>query len=84
MFIRAFRRKQITDKTYLQNLIVYIHQNPVNAGFCLKPEGLKYSSYNALMGDALTMLSRKEAIALFENKENFTFCNGKVVDMDFD
>lgn len=33
LFIKTFKRKEIDSKTYLRNLILYVHLNPVNHGF---------------------------------------------------
>ena len=44
LFERPFRRKHINDDSYLQNVIAYIHNNPVEEGIVFRPEDYKYSS----------------------------------------
>ena len=33
LFIKNFKRKEVEDESYLQNLILYIHLNPIKHGF---------------------------------------------------
>lgn len=84
LFSRAFRRKLIDSDDYLKQLICYIHQNPVNAGLCRKPDEWKYSSYNALVNLKDTLVCRNEVIALFDDVDNFKFCNQVKVDIKLD
>ena len=84
LFKRAFRRKIIDDMGYLRNLIIYIHQNPVEAGLADKPEHWKYSSYNAIISDRPTLIPREEIIMLFEDLENFKYCHLKPVNMEME
>ncbi len=84
LFKRAFRRKQVEGNDYLQQLICYIHQNPVQAGFCRSADEWKYSSFNAIVGKGPTLVCRNEVIELFFNLENFIFCNRKQVDLSFE
>ncbi len=37
LFERPFRRKQVDNISYLKQLILYIHNNPVHHGFCSHP-----------------------------------------------
>ena len=82
LFTRAFRRKWVESEDYLKQLICYIHQNPVEAGFCNKPDQWKYSSYNAITGLKNTLVCRKEVIELFDDVENFIFCSSKKADVN--
>lgn len=83
LFTRAFRRKWIESEDYLRQLICYVHQNPVHAGFVMKPVEWKYSSYNAIMSLRDTLVMRKEVIEYFDTIENFIFCNSRSVDLGF-
>ena len=38
LFIRPFKRKQVTDEQYLKKLVLYIHYNPVEAGLAKNPK----------------------------------------------
>jgi putative transposase len=81
LFKRAFRRKEITDMKYLNKLICYVHQNPVEAGFAGHPKLWKYSSYNAIVGTVPTLIPKQEVIELFGDLENFIYCNLKPVEL---
>lgn len=71
LFMKNFKRKKISDKDYLYNLIKYIHYNPIEARLCTIPEEWRYSSYNTLINDEPTFLKRDETISWFEDKINF-------------
>ena len=60
-----------------------MHQNPVQAGYVMKPSGWKYSSYNAIVSLGNSLVMRKEVIGYFDTVENFIFCNGRGVELDF-
>lgn len=45
VFRDRFKMEEITDLKYLTNCIIYIHNNPVKAGFCALPVQYKFSSY---------------------------------------
>jgi len=46
VFRDRFKTEEITDLNYLFACILYIHNNPVKAGFCEMPNEYKYSSYH--------------------------------------
>lgn len=82
LFKRAFRRKLIKDHDYLKQVICYIHQNPVKAGLCNHPGVWKYSSYNAITNNGETLINKKAVISLFDDLENFIFCNSTLVEIE--
>jgi len=61
-----------------------MHQNPVNARLCRKPDEWKHSSYNALVYLKDTLVCRNEVIALFDDVDNFKYCNQVKVGMKLD
>ncbi len=71
LFIRSFRRKEISSSEYLKSLILYIHSNPVHHQFVSSISSWKHSSYHSLISDKPTQLKRKEVIELFNDIENF-------------
>lgn len=71
LFERPFRRKQINFDPYLQNVISYIHNNPVYHNICEHPIQYPWSSYITCLSDKPTKLQRKEVISIFNNIENF-------------
>lgn len=73
LFERPFRRKSIENENYFQNLVVYIHNNPVHHNICEHPLNYPWSSYLTCLSDKSTKLKRKEVIALFDDVENFKY-----------
>jgi REP element-mobilizing transposase RayT len=73
LFIDYLRRTLISDEEYLRNMVLYIHQNPIHHKMCNKLEDWKYSSYNSILSEKLTLLEREEVINWFGDLENFIF-----------
>jgi REP element-mobilizing transposase RayT len=73
LFERPFRRKWVNYDTYFQNLIVYIHNNPVHHNICDHPLEYAWSSYLSCISDKPTKLKRQEVIEIFNDVENFKF-----------
>lgn len=71
LFIKNFKRKEITDENYLRNLILYIHLNPIQHGFTRKVEEWKWTSYNSIksLEEGLLML-------LFGDWDNYIWRHG--------
>ena len=73
LFERPFRRKWVNYDTYFQNLIVYIHNNPVHHNICDHPLEYAWSSYLSCVVDKPTKLKRQEVIEKFNDVENFKY-----------
>ena len=73
LFERPFRRKWVNYDTYFQNLIVYIHNNPVHHNICEHPLEYAWSSYLSCISDKPTKLKRQEVIEIFNDVENFKY-----------
>jgi REP element-mobilizing transposase RayT len=71
LFEKNFERKLVTTENYFQQLIYYIHNNPVHHGFVKQMSLYPWSSYETVVSDKPTMLKRDEVIKLFGDKENF-------------
>jgi putative transposase len=69
----SFQRKRVDSNLDLMRLICYIHNNPVAHGFTRRREDWKYSSYNTILTDNQTDISREEVLKLFGGIENFIF-----------
>ena len=82
LFQYKFKRKEINDEMYLKRLVMYIHQNPVVAGFCDSVSEWKFSSYKSLLSALPTKLKREEVISWFNEKENFKYCHNTEVELD--
>lgn len=64
-------RKEINDPSYMNQLVVYIHNNPVNAGLCNDPANWKYSSYNEILENDSNIIKPKTTMELFSGYDNF-------------
>jgi REP element-mobilizing transposase RayT len=73
LFERPFRRKEINFDKYFQNMIVYIHNNPVKHNICDHPLAYPWSSYITCLSEKPKRLLRKEVIELFDDIENFKY-----------
>ena len=71
LFEKPFERKLIPSDNYLQNVIYYIHNNPVQHGFVTQMNLYPCSSYGSIVSDKPTKISRKEIIDIFRNKDEF-------------
>jgi putative transposase len=81
LFESPFKRKKIDSEQYLMNVIVYIHQNPIDIKKDFK--NYKFSSYSTVLSSLKTNLKRGEVIEYFDNLENFIFCHTNIIDFKF-
>ncbi len=76
-----FKSEPVEDDSYFLTVLRYIHQNPVKAKLCSKPEDYPFSSYCAYLGNddlvdtdfALSMLPPDEFVR-FNNADNSDSC----------
>ncbi len=73
LFERAFKRKEINFDIYLQNTIVYIHNNPIHHKICEHPLEYTWSSYISCLSNQTTKLQRKKVIEIFNDIDNFKY-----------
>ncbi len=78
---KPFKRKYIKDETYLKNLIIYIHKNPIQHGFVKNVLDYKWNSYISLISDKKTLIERQYVIDYFETKENFIKTHKQKIDI---
>lgn len=71
LFEKPFERKQITSDKYLQNVIYYIHNNPVQHGFVKQMSLYPWSSYESILSDKPTKMKRNDIINLYGSKDDF-------------
>jgi REP element-mobilizing transposase RayT len=71
LFEKPFERKQITSDKYLQNVIYYIHNNPVQHGFVSQMSLYPWSSYDSILSDKPTKMKRNDVINLYGSKDEF-------------
>jgi putative transposase len=73
LFQRPFRRIPVEEEYYLKTLVIYIHNNPVNHGFCSDAKDYKWTSYRAALSETNPLIPIEDTIPWFDNKENFIF-----------
>lgn len=82
LFEKPFERKQITSERYLQNVIYYIHNNPVQHGFVKQMSLYPWSSFETIISDKPTKLKRQEVIEYFGSKDNFEYFHNQNQDLN--
>jgi putative transposase len=73
LFIHSFHRKPILDQIYLNELVCYIHANPVKAGLCANYEEWEFSSFREFVDKPvhLSQECRGQTLGWFDGIENF-------------
>ncbi len=82
LFEKNFHRLKITSEKYFQNLVVYIHQNPVHHGFTSDFRDYPWTSYGSIISTKPTKIHRETVLEWFGGKENFIDVHRKIVDLD--
>lgn len=82
LFERPFHRLKITSEKYFQNLVVYIHQNPVHHGFTSDFRDYPWTSYGSIISTKPTKVHRETVLEWFGGQENFIDVHRKIVDLD--
>ena len=77
LFERPFKRKRIDNDTYLQQLVIYIHNNPVHHGFCQ----YLWTSFQNCMSQTTSTLKRNDVLKWFNNIENFQLMHAQQIDI---
>ena len=80
IFERTFERKIVTSEHYFQQLIFYIHNNPVHHGFVEHINLYPWSSYETILTEKKTKLKRKDVIAMYGDLENFIYFHNQKQD----
>lgn len=65
------KRKIVMDDGYLQNVITYIHCNPVKHEFTLNPEDWPYSSFNSYVNGTAGQPLQQQVIDWFGGEQAF-------------
>lgn len=81
LFQRPFKRKIIDNEGYLNQVILYIHNNPVHHGFCEQPIEYPWSSYLTCVSIKPTKLRRDKVIGWFDNQANFKYLHEQKVEV---
>lgn len=70
LFRKNYKSKQVSDKLYLRQLVLYIHNNAVHHGFCDHPRKWAFSSYAEYIDDELGFVNKHPIINAFKGKKN--------------
>ena len=84
LFQYKFKRKEVATEGYLKRLVIYIHNNPVEACLSNKLSDWNYSSYNSIEKKQNSGFLNCEALEWFEDDENFEYCHKKNVKIESD
>lgn len=71
LFVKNFKYKSIMTESYFTYLLVYIHANPVKAGFCDAFDDWKFSSYLDIVHNDEILVRSKDVIKSFRSKKEF-------------
>lgn len=73
LFSPKLKKKVIANVSYIQNIIAYIHLNPVRAGISKQVEKWKFSSYSSYinLNNNILNINVNEVFSWFNGKENF-------------
>lgn len=81
LFQDRFKSEPVEDDAYLLTVLRYIHQNPVKAQICKRPQDYKYSSYAEYAGgskltdtDFIYEIISKEEFLRYSNIKNDDAC----------
>jgi len=71
LFIKNFKREEITSKRHFINAIIYTHRNPVHHGFCKAFEDWSYSSYPAFLYEIDSFIEKEKLLKLIGGLDSF-------------
>jgi hypothetical protein len=72
----------VSSEIYFQQLIFYIHNNPVHHGFVEKISLYPWSSYETIISNKPTRLKRNDVIVLYGDAENFIYYHDQEQDLN--
>ncbi len=73
LFETTFERKLVSSEKYFQQLVFYIHNNPVHHGLVKQISLYPWSSYKTILSSSPTKLMRNEVLEIFGDMENFAY-----------
>lgn len=79
LFESPFKRKKLSSEQYLKNVIIYVHQNPLDIKMDFK--SYRFSSYLTVLSSLKTNLKRNEVIEYFQDLDNFVFSHNYVIEI---
>jgi putative transposase len=82
LFERPFKRKLIDNQYYLKQVVLHIHQNPVQHGFCELPLEYPWSSYLTCVCVKPTKLHRDSVVGWFDHVANFKYMHNQKIEFE--
>jgi putative transposase len=71
LFANPFRRILVKDEAHFTNLIIYIHANTLKHKIFQNFQNYKWSSYQSIISNSVSLLKRTEVLDWFGGRENF-------------
>ncbi len=82
LFMKPFKRLEVSTVQQLVNLVHYIHTNPQKHGICDDFRHYTWSSYQRIMKSRPTKLQKEAVIEWFNNKDNYLDYHNRTIDLD--
>lgn len=71
LFMLPFKRIMVEDEEYFNNLVVYIHRNPIHHGYATDYSAWKYSSYADFLRSGIDFVEYDEVMEWFGSLADF-------------
>ena len=71
LFLKPFRRLEITSDEYFKQLVFYIHYNPLKHKISENFRDYTYSSYKAILANSPTYVNRRKVLEWFKGRTEF-------------
>ena len=84
LFLKNFKRIEITKDDYLKRIVYYIHYNPEKHKIVENFRYYKYSSYKAFIVEQPTKILKNEVFEWFGSKEEFIEYHQYLKEMELD
>ena len=72
--MRPFKAKEVEDDSYYEQVLQYIHLNPVNHGYVDDLENWPYSSYHEIKYKIRALVNTDLVLKWHGGYENFVAC----------
>ena len=71
LFQNNYKKKEIDSDSYFSQIIAYLHFNPVRAKIVKRPSDWTFSSFNNILNDDSSFISRNEVLEWFGGVKHF-------------
>jgi REP element-mobilizing transposase RayT len=84
LFLSSLNAKPVADEWHYKNLIRYIHDNPVQAGFVKQMKDWEHSSYHTFTTQGKTRLKRVQVLNWFGSVDKYIDFHNKPQEEDLE